>query len=336
MIEINDADRLVDQLIYRIGPLSEKKISFIVGSGLTRPLIPDVDDYIRAMRASLEEDKTRIGGRGKVLTDFDKALDHHLPSVKYQQAASFIQGSRGQEWLNEIIRIGVLRACESSACRGLAREQERRLVANEAALEDLENSSDWKLSNGVEAFGHILARISDADKSGPVITTNFDPLIEIAVRRAGGECAVQWMDSVDGRILASGRHAAIDVIHVHGYWRIGETLHTQSQLSRTRSKLSTSLEDRLRGNYVVVVAYGGWRDVFTKCLTGFLNRGNCMDMALSWGWHDELDQKDFRAGIRSQLARLSCVTHYAGIDTNVLFPNVLHGLPALIHRSGHP
>ncbi|MBT2403546.1 MULTISPECIES: SIR2 family protein [unclassified Streptomyces] len=326
MIEIHDADLLAEQLIYRIGPRSNRKISFVVGSGLTRPSIPDVAEYIHAMRSSLEHDKAHLVGLGRTLDSFDESLDDHLSSVKYQRAATFIQGSRGHELLNEIIRIGVLRACRSDDLRMLTRAEVRQLVADEAALEDLEKSADWNLMGGVEAFGRVLTAIKDAGKSGPVITTNFDPLIELAIQRAGGQFDTQSMDSIDGRIPPPLQHSAISVIHVHGYWRQGETLHTQYQLSRARTKLAASLEDRLRGNYVVVVAYGGWRDVFTRCLMGFLSRGNCMGMALSWGWHGELEQKDFRVGIKAQLARLACVSHYGGIDTNTIFPKILSGL----------
>lgn len=228
--------------------------------------------------------------------------------------------------LNEIIRIGVLRACQSDRLRAMTRAEVRDLVADEVALEGLETLADWKLTEGAKAFGRVLTAIKDAGKSGPVITTNFDPLIELAIQRAGGQFDTQCMDSIDGRIPPSLQHSAINVIHVHGYWRQGETLHTQYQLSRPRTKLAASLEERLRGNYVVVVAYGGWRDVFTKCLMGFLGRGTCMGMALSWGWHGELEQKDFRAGIKAQLARLACVSHYEGIDTDTLFPRILSGL----------
>jgi hypothetical protein len=325
MIEIYDADRLAEQLIYRIGPGSDRKIAFVVGSGLTRPSIPDVAEYIHAMRASLD-DTTRVGGLVKAFEAFDMAVDDHLSSVKYQRAASFIQGSRGHERLNEIIRIGVLRACQRDVLGELTREEARRLVMNEVALEDLETSAAWKLPEGVKAFGRVLTGIKAAGKSGPVITTNFDPLIELSVQQAGGQCDVQCMDSTDGRIPPSLQHSAINVIHVHGYWRQGETLHTQYQLSRTRTRLASSLERRLQGNYVVVVGYGGWRDVFTKCLMGFLSKGDCLDMALSWGWHGELEQRDFRAGVKAQLARLSCVSHYREIDANVLFPDVLKRL----------
>lgn len=95
MIEIHNANLLADQLIYRIGPESDRKISFVVGSGLTRPSIPDVAEYIHAMRSSLDRGTAHLVGLGGTLDAFDESLDAHLPSVKYQRAASFIQGSRG-------------------------------------------------------------------------------------------------------------------------------------------------------------------------------------------------------------------------------------------------
>jgi hypothetical protein len=200
-----------------------------------------------------------------------------------------------------------------------------RLVTDEAALEEMESSGQWELSEGADAFGRLLTRIP-AEKKGPVITTNFDPLIEIAIAKAGGQCAIQWMES-DGKILASGRRDAIDVIHMHGYWRMGDTLHTQSQLGRSRPKLRASIRGKLQDHYVVVCGYGGWRDVFTKSLMARLREDDCLGMVVSWAWYTQIIQGDFREGIKAQLAKLPCVFHYGGVDVNKFFPDVLASLP---------
>jgi hypothetical protein len=117
-MDFSDADGLLEHLTHRISGASDKRVAFVVGSGLTRDVIPGVDGYIQAMRASLEEEMARLGRNSRILENFDRDVSGSVPSHKYQQAASFLQHNRGQEWLNKVIRLGVLRACKSNAIRG--------------------------------------------------------------------------------------------------------------------------------------------------------------------------------------------------------------------------
>src|SRR5207253_4932818 len=97
-----------------------------------------------------------------------------------------------------------------------------------------------------------------------ILTTNFDPLIEVAIQRAGGHYFRTMLHS-DGNISQTEGNGC-HVIHLHGYWHGCDTLHTTRQLSHPRPHLKDSLTHLLRNKLVVVCAYGAWDDAFTEAL----------------------------------------------------------------------
>ncbi len=72
-----------------------------------------------------------------------------------------------------------------------------------------------------------------------VLTTNFDPLIEVSIARHGGAFyrTVLPMDGNLGQTVGTGTH----VVHLHGYWHGYDTLHTTHQLRQERPELRRSL-----------------------------------------------------------------------------------------------
>ena len=64
-----------------------------------------------------------------------------------------------------------------------------------------------------------------------VLTTNFDPLIELGIRKAGGQYFRTAL-TTDGN-LAAGAGTVPHITYLHGYWYGTETLHTPAQLDTT-------------------------------------------------------------------------------------------------------
>ncbi|NJN64313.1 MAG: hypothetical protein HC882_05135, partial [Acidobacteria bacterium] len=123
----------------------------------------------------------------------------------------------------------------------------------------------WHLPRGTAALGRLLAG-GDSRFGGPVLTTNFDPLLSMAVEVAGG-CVDRRVLSRDGHLPDPGdsRHGP-RIIHLHGFWR-GSTLHLPHHLTAPRPKLLGSLRELLAGHTVLVAAYGGWQDAFMQALS---------------------------------------------------------------------
>ncbi|MFE2426470.1 SIR2 family protein [Streptomyces sp. NPDC059373] len=274
------------------------------------------------MRESLPTEKLR--------EKFDSEVEGPTESEKYQQAASFIRHRQSQDSLNRIIRLGVLRAWRGRA--NLTDNEVRNLLLDESELRKIETrkGSAWRLNEGAEALGCFLTWL-DESMRGPILTTNFDPLLEISVRRSGGGTSTQWMDG-DGRIERPDVEDVVEIAHVHGYWRMGNTLHTQGQLTRQRHKLGGSIRERLRGHYVVVCGYGGWQDAFTRSLLDRIQEENALGMDISWAWHGELRESDFNRGMLAELGKLDAISHFGGIDINTLFPELYADLPGTCKR----
>ena len=165
--------------------------------------------------------------------------------------------------------------------------------------------------------------------SNVILTTNFDPLLSIAVLVAGGTPVVQALDS-DGSLWAmrsSGRQPEVRIVHLHGYWTISDTLHTPIQLQLIRPRLRAALEGLLRDHLVVVVGYGGWEDAFTDALVAATNDEKKPPNVV-WAFHEH-GASDIARRYRSLFGKLEPVVRrgrfraYRNIECNQLLTKLL-------------
>ncbi|MEU9088189.1 SIR2 family protein [Streptomyces sp. NPDC048357] len=307
-------------LIYRLRSLLTERsrpVAFIVGSGISAGAV----DGVRAIVASM---RTMIGDPGEVAL-FDGRVTGPSDAEKYQQAADFALEFRDQDWLNLVIRQAVL-----GACPDLTPEERSRLArADEKELEAFERSSPlWRLNPATQALGRLL-QLLPRERRGPVITTNFDPLLEIAVRRAGARASWQQID-LDGKLSRGEDEDAVDIAHVHGYWRQGDTLHTVHQLQKSRPQLHGSLRGSLSGHAVVVVGYSGWDDAFSRSLREFVREQDMQRTDLIWCSYDPLTDESFSSGLLGELLEAPRRSFYQGIDANRLFPGLVDSYVAAV------
>ena len=229
-IEFLDVEDLLDRLDGVKDPV------LIVGSAISMPLISGVGGMIDRVRQALSSER-QAAKLATALADAENP---------YQAAFGRLITVHGMDAANAVIQDAVLDA---------------RLRKDGAA--DRETDQDfagWQLTPGVEALGRWVAKRND---EVTILTTNFDPLIESAIRQAGGQCYSSVLQ-VDGGLDAAhgiGAH----VVHVHGYW-LGDTLHTATQLTAGRPRLHQSLQTACRGRPVTVLGYGGWDDAISKAL----------------------------------------------------------------------
>ena len=158
-------------------------------------------------------------------------------------------------------------------------------------------------------FGHVI------------LTTNFDPLIEVAIQKAGGTHCRTTLYS-DGNLYQT-RATGCHVIHLHGFWHGADTLHTPRQLNQPRPHLKDSLKSLLRDKLVVACAYGGWDDVLTECLMDVV-RDLTEYPEVLWAFYPR--EASLSEPLRAQLGPgldRGRVNLYHGIDCNEFFP-LLH------------
>jgi serine/threonine-protein kinase len=291
--------------------------TFLVGAALTaphegQPGVPGVDAMIELVRAQYDADP-----------DAQSWFDTQLAiaeSNRYQAAFRCLDMTHGAEAVNRLIRRAVLRALKPSPDVPIGNAEqgdERDCRRLEAAL------SSWSLSPGVAGLGALIAAAPERYGSG-VLTSNFDPLIEVSIRRARGTCFRTVLDGDGG--LQQVDSDGCNVVHFHGDWFRANTLHTRVQLGQPRPKLVASLRHILRERALIVIAYGGWDDVFTRALMQVVEGGE-QKFDVLWAFYERDQQKiidqnlrlleQLKSGIGGGRIRL-----YRNVDAHKLFPEL--------------
>ncbi len=202
---------------------------------------------------------------------------------------------------------------------------------NEPSIEDELKSLEhdelgWYVPVGTRALGRIVAEFP-VRYHDLILTTNFDPLIPIALRLA--HCpATQTILGSDGnpaQTLVQGCH----VIHLHGYWYGQDGLHTAQQLKQERPILNAYLKDIMRRHTLVVVGYSGWDDLFTSAIQELSQEQDRSPDILWTFFKGEQEEQENHARIQSRVKEAHGQGHvnfYYDIDCHQLFPRLLHSL----------
>jgi hypothetical protein len=321
-VEFHDESALLDRLSTGLSRRPQEVI-FLVGAPLSSPMssglpgVPDVGGMIELIRS---EFNAELAERIALEQELNRSGER-----MYQTAFSFLQGRRGQQTANEIVCRAVLAARRADAT--LPSIDFTDQAAAEGVCRTLQaDISWWHLNPGTAALGKLIAQFPNSF-GGTLLTTNFDPLLEIAIRRAGGPVykTVLHSDGNLGQTEASGCH----VVHFHGFWLGTDTLHTARQLGQPRPHLRDSLRSLLRNKLVVACAYGGWDDVFTEALMDVVRDVNAYPEVI-WTFQSAapipgdhlIEQLD--PGINRGRVNL-----YAGIDCNLFLPRLYDRWSAL-------
>jgi SIR2-like domain len=295
-------------------------VSFLVGA----PFSLDGDRGVPNVEGFIDVVRERVGRAGP---EFSKQLDAAIGAAtgpqRYQQAMSFVYDAIDAHAAADIVRDAVLKARKKGASKLDTRT-------------DFDgNPSDWEITRGQRGLARVMGL--DVDRfPGPIFTTNFDPLIELALEELGF-VAKTINIPLDSPISTSvkRRKSEIDVFHIHGYWRRSSTLHRPQQLLAPRPYLQQSIQRHLDHTHLVVMAYSGWDDVFTGALVNCLIDAN-FNGSVSWCFYDA-DPTVARARNEAIIERLmpgvlqGKVSFYCGIDCHTFFDGLANPLnPTLI------
>ena len=294
---------LIERLAASVG--GSRPVVFLIGSGATMP---------------------RRGGRGVPSSrEIIKLIRTHLrpgtlkDDASYQEAFETLIQRRGQDFANLVIRDAVF-----GACRAQADSLDDRSLSKLEADWDL-----WEIPEGLAALAALAAH-HPASFGRTVLTTNFDPLLEVAFARAG----VSWHSTAlhsDGSLLYL-RGSGIGIVHLHGYWWGSDTLHTTRQVTVARPQLAASLRRLLADSLLVVIGYGGWEDVFTTELCDAV-AGNDVSIDLLWAFHagDDFEILRVSSPLIERLGpalRRGRAHFFKGIETDALWSSLFKALCA--------
>lgn len=322
---------LVSRIKYNVKHGDESRpIALLVGSGLTSPAVPGVTQIVMSIRKAIDEEDR---------SEFDSEISKQDDSGhKYQAAFSFLSRRMPPVMSDRVITASTL-----NAYKGMRGRDTRPTLSELAAAErDFDN---WILPAGVEALGRIWAGLPTGLR-GPVITTNFDPLVEIAIAKAGASAFPRAMDA-DGTFIHDITLSEIpQVVHLHGFWRESQTLHMATQLTSPRPALGGSLRALLSRYTVVVLGYSGWQDAVMLHLAAIVEEQSARDLDVLWchyGDDESLDIEFMRNPSLSNLRRaMGNVQFYTSVDVNsalpaleeALAPHLRYGRGSRRHEGG--
>jgi hypothetical protein len=306
-------------------------ITLLVGSGVTAPAVPDVV----AMLALADDYAAGRDDRGDLTQALEQARaasnDPRSVYLGYRRAfASWVSGNE----FDVVAQEAVLQAYQPAdrsrsalATHGVWQRVDARL--GERVEADL---GSWRLPDGAAALGRLLAG-RPAQFGNRLLTTNFDPLAEIAVRRAGGRATPLTL-SEEGVTPPSALAAdAVRVFHLHGYWRPVRPadrrglLHDPEKLLRNRRAHAAGIARLLRGDTICVVGYGAPDEAFLDALRQV---GHRVSLAWTLPATDEPTAARHRDHLESVAGSQPDPLVYPGVDSNELFPRLAEriGVPA--------
>jgi hypothetical protein len=298
------------QLLERLMHVSPRRPAvFLVGTALTcqgKSGVPNVDGVIDLIKSEYPEMR-------EPLADLADRKNTH----RYQDAFDRLIHLHGPDAPRRIIRQAVLKARRPQV-DGAYQEEDERL--------DRERDNDlagWTLTDGATALGAIIAEFPN--RFGRfLITTNFDPLLAVSIRRARGRVVqtILHADGYPGQTLVDGCH----MIYLHGYWRGHDTLHTPLQILHQRSHLQAFLADLIRRHSIVVMGYGGWDDLFARAVHQVAEDELNAEVDIIWTFYDrDAESKETRA-VRERFLSAEArgrASFYYGIDCHDFLPRLL-------------
>ena len=237
-----------------------KPVAFLLGSPLSTDSGGGVPGIVPILDLIRDEIRLRDGCE---LPRFEQEVAGRVGADAYKCAMRWLLANFTQDAVNHVVERAVLKSRNSSSPTEFA---------------DIGEVDDWYLPHGTKQLGELITRQPERFP-GPILTTNFDPLFAVTVEKLKGRANWHILDS-DGYFgrTAAMRRGEIQIVHLHGYWRGADTLHTPAQLSSERPKLEASLQRLLRQCTLIVAAYGGWDDVFTRALAKLLSSGHPDDV----------------------------------------------------------
>lgn len=291
----------------------KEQLSFLVGSALTAPNKETREPGVLCV-ADIIKKVDEIFIHTPDYSDYQSTVSiGNSAAERYQNAMKFLLECHGQQELNKVIQQAVLGARTNALISTFDGEFER--------LE--KEANGWHLRPGVKSLGELIAAFP-ATFSNPTLTTNFDPILEISLRKAGIEAQAVFL-SGDGQFDNVSGGSVHRVVHLHGYWHGSDTLHTPTQLKRPRPKLKGSLREHMRKTCLVILGYGGWEDVFTKSLLEVIEEERST-INVIWCFYDNNEEELIKNNALFQAIEPALggrLMAYKGIDCHVAIPTIL-------------
>jgi hypothetical protein len=326
---------------------NEEQITLVLGSGIGKNATPRVADVLRLaeqyatglsdggnLTRALAQARGRVGERSPVETyaAYRQAFAAWVASDEFDVIA--------QQAVLEMYRPPD-RMATPLATHGIWQRVDRELG------EALENDvGSWQFSAAAEALGATLAGLPNLFDNR-IITTNFDPLLEVVIRIADGRAVSTPLDSAGRYDRTAGYDGAIRVFHVHGFWRPAGVATEGSSLIHDPARFAGKraippIAELVTGDTVCVLGTSDWAGTISGALAEVARQRR---ITVLWASHAADDEAAARR--RDQLVSegVERVEGFAGIDSERLLTLLAERLHVTVtrrtaagprHRVRHP
>jgi len=306
-IHFHDKDTLITA-----AALAGKPVAFLVGSPLSTKDGVGVPGVSQMLDLAREEIRQRASGR---LPNFEDTIRGKSGGEAYQAAMIWLNGNLLQDGVNRVVQKAVRLARKAGSNANFTCDGEQ---------------CDWHIPPGTHQVAALICR--DRDRfPGPILTTNFDPLLSLAIEACGAKPKLRVIQADGGLAQDVKRTGETEVVHLHGFWRDSDTLHSPAQLTAPRPRLKDSLKEILRQKTLIVAAYGGWDDVFATALAE-VAIDDAAQVNILWCFRDtdeaniERDYQRLFQRVQPAITRGRFVA-YKGIDCHAIFGEIATALP---------
>ena len=254
IMAIHSRSDIVERI--RVAVLKSRSVTFLLGTGLTLPIIPGAASVIERAIQHHRFDEAWLDDAGSDT------------GARYRLLMEKLRAKRGIDETTKLMQDCVLDAFTDEEGRDLQihlRSETTDPLTTEKLNELMARNDSWQLSPAVDALGRLLTVTTVPPFR--ILTTNFDPLIEIAARRHDvlfDRVSLQTATTGDANpdVAVTERP---QVVFLHGRW-LDYMRHTDDELVEHRPYIETWLYERLKSDLVVVGGYGGWHDSFSSAL----------------------------------------------------------------------
>jgi hypothetical protein len=334
----DDLHRLTGRLTRLLTTADTGRLVILMGAGMT---VPEVHGVSRLTRRAL--DFSDQAGRARPRPELNEPVavspsEQRLRINRYNEAFQFIREVRGRDGLRAFLQRASLQA------HGNAPWMHNDGPLSEHTFRELEEVPEgWHVPEGLALLADIL-RVHGSRVHPILLTTNFDPLVEVSLRRSGLPIAATVGIGEDPRGLPypTAETPAWTVVHLHGDCHEG-TLHYPATLQQPRDAVEDWLADQLRGNQLLVLGYSGWDELIQRTLIRHFGReveaksGDGVE--IMWAVYEPASD---HARVNSELAdfferyRLGGVTAYYEIERDRLLRTLTEELDILRGSSTRP
>lgn len=273
---------------------SDDGFNFIFGSALSAIKdgagIPNVAEVSKIIENYADE----IG----LLEDYKEHINGSDEKDIYQKSFSFMSAVKGATATREIVKRVVMKNYDA-------------------------DTGTHKVPKAIREFVKCIKE--QKIKVHNIITTNFDTLIEEQFKKE--KIGFNSISIVSDSNIIDNSNGYINIIHLHGVWDKGDTMHTLNQLESKRNKIESSLRNLLVDKPIIIMAYGGWLDSFTRTLANIVNDDKA-EYNLAWCFYQnqegviEREDKNLFDMLSSAISR-DRIQFFKGIDCNCIFSNLI-------------